>query len=164
MIKIIDINSLINAAGCFDLQFRQDIKHKRINSPTYYRWKVQFVITESGQNLNILEKIKNILRVGKIHIINNQSRYSVQDIDEIKNKILPYFEKYPFNNIRKKNEFELWKKAVEIIYRNKGIPLLKWKKKDFQQIIDVQKKIQQYKEKPKQSKWLSVAEELIKSL
>jgi len=159
-----NINVLINTGACFDLQFRQDTKRKRTNSPTYYRWKVQFVITESSQKSKILEKIKNILKCGKVHIINNQGRYSVQDIDEIKNKVLPYFKRHPLNNNKKKKDFELWQKAVGIIYKNKGKVFLKWKKEDFRELINIQKSIKKYKERPRQMKWLSTAEELLKTL
>lgn len=158
-----NINALINASGCFDLQFRQDTKRNRTNFPTYYHWKVQFVITENSQKLDILEKIKNILKCGKIHIIKGQGRYSVQNIDEIKNNILPYFKKHSLND-KKKKDFELWQKAVEIIYRNKGKILSTWKKEDFRQLIDIQKKIKKYKEKPRRTKWLSTAEDLAKAL
>lgn len=158
-----DINIVINQGGCFDLQFRRDVKHDRLNSPTYYRWKAQFVITESIQNLNILEKIKKILKCGKIHVIKDQARYSVQNIEEIKNAIIPYFEEHMLNE-KKKKDFELWSKAVDVIYINKRKNLLVWKKEDFQKLIEIQKLIKKYKEKPKQSKWFSMAETLAEKL
>ncbi len=161
--ETININQLVNQEGCFDLQFRKDAKYNRSNSPTYYHWKTQFVVTESSQKLDILEKIKNILKCGKIHIIKNQARYSVQNIDEIKNTIIPYFRGHTLNE-KKKKDFELWSKAVEIIYKNKGKILSTWKKEDFQKLIEIQKSIKKYKEKPKQAKWFSMAEMLVKTL
>ena len=53
-----NIASLVNNYGCFDLQFRKDTRHERTNSPVYYRWKAQFVVTSSKENSKILEKIK----------------------------------------------------------------------------------------------------------
>ena len=120
----ININALINQSGCFDLQFRKDTKHKRYKSPTYYHWKAQFVIIKPP------EKIRNILKCGNIHTTQEQARYSVQNIDEIKNAIIPYFQKLRLSG-RKKKDFELWTNAVDILYKNKGKLLSSWKKNDF---------------------------------
>jgi len=158
-----NIIQIINQGGYFDLQFRRDVKHDRLNSPTYYRWKAQFVVTENIQNLNILEKIKKILKCGKINAIKDQARYSVQNIEEIKNAIIPYFKEHTLNE-KKKKDFELWSKAVDVIYINKGRNLSIWKKEDFQKLIEIQKSIKKYKEKPKQSKWFSMAETLAEKL
>jgi hypothetical protein len=151
--------SLINS-GCFDLQFRKDIKHNRPHSPTYYRWKVQFVVIDKSENL---EKVKKSFGCGGIHIIKNQGRYSVQNIDDLKKSVIPYFEKCQLSGIKKK-DFELWKDSVEIIYKNKGKPFSTWKKEDFQQLIEIHKAMKKYKEKPKQTKWVSMAEDLAKTL
>lgn len=142
------------------MQFRQDVKNKRPNSPTYYHWKVQFVVIGTPEDL---EQVKNILKCGNIHKIKNQPRYSVQNIDELKNTIVPYFEKREMPET-KKRDFELWAKAVEIIFENKGKITSSWKKSDFQQLIDIQKSIKKFKTKPKQAKWLSTAEMLVKGL
>ena len=39
-------------------------------------------------------------------------------IDDLRGKILPFFEKHPLH-AKKKNDFELWREAVDIFYRNK---------------------------------------------
>lgn len=158
--KEIDINNLINTSACFDLQFRQDIKHNRPNSPTYYRWKVQFVVTNK---LDILEKVKNIFGCGKIHLIKNQARFSVQNIGELKGAIIPYFNTHPLIN-KKKKDFNLWAEAVEIICKNKGKTLSSWGKGDFQKLLDLQKSSVKFKSKPKNSKWVDMAQDLAKSL
>ncbi|MBU4274720.1 LAGLIDADG family homing endonuclease [Patescibacteria group bacterium] len=159
----INIIQLVNQVGCFDLQFRKDIKYNRPNSPTYYRWKAQFVIAESPQKANLLKSVKNILKCGKIHIGKDQARYSVQNIDEIKKTIIPYFKGHQLSGIKQK-DFELWAGAVEIIYKNKRKPLSSWEKTDFKQLMETQKSIKKYKEKPKQAKWILMAEELVKIL
>ena len=159
----ININVLVNKEGCFDLQFRKDTKTNRSNSPTYYRWKIQFIITEKKANLGILEKVKRIFNCGKIYITKDQIRYSVQNIDEINALIVPYFKKHTLVE-KKKKDFELWSKAVEIIYKNKRKELGSWKKDDFKKLIEVQKSIQKYKDRPKRLKWTKIAEEIAKTL
>lgn len=159
----ININDLIVSEGCFDLQFRQDIKHNRLNSPTYYRWKVQFVITQSGQNKNILEKVKNILNCGRIHLIKDRMHYSVQNLDEIKNTLIPYLRSHPMSKM-KKECFDLWVKAVDIIYKNKNKVFSSWEKNEFQKLIDIQRSSIRFKNKSKDLKWIEVAKDLIKTL
>ena len=56
-----NVLNLVNDDGCFDLQFRKDTRHERTNSPTYYRWKVQFIVTNPKANINISEKIKALI-------------------------------------------------------------------------------------------------------
>lgn len=158
-----NIVNLINSSACFDLQFRQDAKKNRPNSPTYYRWKAQFVITRPLPEMNNLEEILKEFRCGKIHTIQNQARYSVQNIDEIKNIIIHYLGKNPLHE-NKKKDFDLWAEAIEIIFKNKGKNFSAWAKEDFQRLIDIQKKSQKYKEKPKSLKWLSTAENLLNNL
>ena len=51
---------LVNNDGCFDLQFRKDTRRERLNSPTYYRWKAQFVSTAPKGNMKFLEKLRNL--------------------------------------------------------------------------------------------------------
>lgn len=155
-----DIKSLIRQQGCFDLQFRKDIKKNRPNSPIYYRWKVQFIIIGNSDDL---EKVKNVFGCGKIHMIKNQARFSVQNINEIINLVIPYFTGIALNG-RKKNDFDLWAKGVEIIYKNKGKSLSIWKKEDLRELINIQKKSQQYKDKPKTSKWIKTAESLMDAI
>jgi len=96
------------------------------------------------------------LKCGKVHIGKNQARYSVQSIEEIKKTLIPYFRRCQLSEVKKK-DFELWSKAVEIIYKNKRKFLSAWKKNDLQALLDIQKSNQQYKQKSKNAKWLNEA-------
>lgn len=162
--RYIYIARFVNNNGCFDLQFRRDIRHERLKKPTYYRWKVQFVIVLSEDKIKSLEKTKNTLNCGKIHFTKNRIRYSVQDVDSLYNIIIPFFKKYQLSG-NKKEDFNLWAEALEIIYRNKGKNLAIWSRKDFQRLIEIQKAIQKYKIRRHQSfKWLSTADSIAKIL
>ncbi len=165
------ITTLVNNDGCFDLQFRKDTRHERTNSPTYYRWKIQFIITAPKEQIKILEKAKKEIGCGSTTITKEpfgktqggQARFSVQKIDDITESIIPFFTKNKLTG-KKKSDFELWKKAADIIWRNKGIYLSKWNKNDLKQLMEIHKAMAKYKQKPKKAKWIDMAETLSKSV
>lgn len=160
MTKKFNVLPLVNDDGCFDLQFRKDTKTGRTNSPTYYRWKAQFVVTAPKNDLEILKKIGAELKCGKVHITGSQARFSVQNIDDINNVVIPYFQKNALAG-NKKKDFDLWQKGVRIIYKNKGVRLVEWKKDDLAQLVEIQKSSTKFKQfasrRTKSPKWLEMA-------
>ena len=160
--KDINISTLVNNDGCFDLQFRKDTRHERTNAPTYYRWKVQFVITSPKKDLKMLGIVRKKMGCGEIHIIKDQARFSVQKIGDITEVVVPFFRKNVLAD-KKKKDFELWAKGVEIIQRNKGKYLTAWKKNDLCSLIEIQKSSAKYKKQQKQPKWLQIAQTLSKT-
>jgi len=157
-----NIVTLVNNDGCFDLQFRKDTRHERTNSPTYYRWKAQFVVTSPKDNFKILEKIKDEIGCGEVTVSKDQARFSVQKIGDIAENIVPFFKKNPLSD-KKKKDFELWAKGVEIIQRNKGKYLASWKKNDICTLIEIHKSSAKYKNRPRAPKWLEMAKVLSKT-
>jgi hypothetical protein len=159
------IFKLINKNICFDLQFRKDVKHKRINKPAYYSWKAQFIITGNYQEEDLLRKIQATLSCGQLNFLDlNKIRYSVQKINDLADKIVPYFKKHELSG-NKKKDFELWAQAVKLLFQNKGRKIRKWPKQDFLEIIEIQKKMQKYKIKKIQGeKWLAEAELIAQSM
>ena len=157
------IPTIVNNDGCFDLQFRKDTRHERTNSPTYYRWKAQFIVTSPKENIKILEKIKNDLDCGQVCISKEQARFSVQKISDIAKTIVPFFKKNSLA-LKKKKDFELWSKAVEIIQRNKGKCLTDWKKNELCSLMEIHNSSAKYKNRPRQSKWLEMARAFSKNI
>ncbi len=156
-----DIKKFINKNSCFDLQFRRDIKYNRPAKPVYYSWKAQFVIMGKITEEDLLRAIKDTFDCGKIHfVLKNKIRYSVQSIDDLNNKVVPYFEKNKLSG-NKKNDFEWWAKSIKILFENKGKKTKEWQKQDFIQMIEIHKEMQKYKvKKIKPEKWLSIAESI----
>lgn len=154
---------LINESGCFDLQFRKDTRHERNGSPTYYRWKMQFIVTVPKSENSQLKKIKQELGCGQIHIVRDQARFSVQKMDDIYESVVPFFRNNKLSE-NKKKDFALWQKAAEIIYQNKGIYISKWKKNDLHSLIEIHKSTVKYKQKPRTPKWLEMAKTLAKTI
>lgn len=161
--KKLNIAQIVSTDGCFDLQFRKDIRHKRTGSPTYFRWKIQFIVTGHKSQVEQLTKIAEELKCGKINIDSNQARFSVQKIEDIQSKVIPYFKKNQLSG-KKKNDFNLWQKASEIIYNNKGKSSITWKKSDFLQLIEIHKSAEKYKLKHRESKWTKDAENIARTL
>jgi len=160
--KTFNIAALVNEEGCFDLQFRKDTRHERTNSPTYYRWKAQFIVTAPKDNAKILGKIKNEMGCGEVTISKDQARFSVQKISDIAETVVPFFRKNSLAD-KKKKDFELWAKGVEVIQRNKGKYLATWKKNDICTLIEIHKSSAKYKNRPREPKWLEMAQLLSKS-
>src|SRR3989344_1732430 len=155
-----DIVELVNNCGCFDLQFRKDTRRERVNSPTYYRWKAQFVVTAPEENLKNLKKIRKKLGCGDIHISKaGQARFSVQKISDITGAVVPFCRRNALRGNKKKN-FGLWAKGVEIIQKNKGKYLSGWKKNDLNCLMEIQKACQKYKNNPRKAKWLDMVKAL----
>ncbi len=160
--EVFSVSGVVNNDGCFDLQFRKDTRHDRTNSPTYYRWKAQFVVTAPKANAKVLEKIRKEIGCGDVCITKDQARYSVQKISDICEIVVPYFRKNKLSE-NKKKDFELWAKGVEIIQKNKGKYLAAWKKSDLSMLIQIQKSSAKYKNRPRAPKWLDMAKTLSKS-
>ena len=157
-----NVCNLVNNYGCFDLQFRKDTRHERTNSPTYYRWKAQFIVTSPKSDIKFLNKLKSEIGCGDVTVSKEQARFSVQKIDDIVEVVIPYFRKNLLAD-KKKKDFELWAKAVEIIQRNKGKYLADWKKSDLISLVQIHKSSAKYKTNPRQPKWLEMAQTLAKT-
>ena len=154
-----NIVNLVNNSGCFDLQFRKDTRHKRTNSPTYYRWKIQFVITLPKLEIEELKKAASLISCGNITVTGNQARLSVQNIDEIYEAVIPYFKKNLLAG-EKKKDFSIWQKAVEIVYKNKGKKITTWEKSDLSSLIEIHKLSAKYKGRTHSGKWINMARTL----
>jgi len=160
--KPFNIIDLVNSDGCFDLQFRKDTRHERTNSPTYYRWKAQFIVTTPKNKVKDLKLLQNKLNCGTIILSQGQARFAVQKINDIANIVVPYFKKNTLSG-NKKKEFDLWEKGVNVIFKNKGQQLSSWKKFDICTLIQVHKSSAKYKNKPRTPKWLEIAKSLTKA-
>jgi hypothetical protein len=157
-----NITNIVNNDGCFDLQFRKDTRHERTNSPTYYRWKAQFIITSPKNNGDMLRKVMEEFNCGQISVSKDQARFSVQKISDISQNIVPFFKKNSLEK-NKKKDFELWAKAIEIIEKNKGKNLADWKKTELCSLIEIHKSSAKYKNRPRQPKWFDIAKTLSKT-
>lgn len=160
MAEKFNLIELVNNSGCFDLQFRKDTRHERTGSPTYYRWKIQFIITLPKTEITQLQQAAKMLGCGNI-TSTGQARLSVQNIDEINEAIIPYFKKNTLSG-QKKKDFDVWQKAAEIVWRNKGKKISTWEKSDLASLVELHKLSTKYKGNTKSAKWIEMATTLTK--
>lgn len=143
------IAGFVDGEGCFSLSFRRDIRRERKNTPTYFYWRAEFIIVLHRNDLGILKMIQDTLGCGKITFNKRgNARYSIQNIKELKETVVPFFERYPMY-AKKKYDFALWKEAVEILSRNKqskskeklskqkGFGKIEWNKNDLSRLTEI---------------------------
>jgi len=119
------VAGFIDGEGCFFLTYRKETKYTRPGNPTYYRWSAIFAMTLREDDVKILKQIRDTWECGNVYFLNTkdnrlgkQAYFGVQNIDDAYNKVLPFFKKFPLR-AKKKYDFELWSKALELIYKKK---------------------------------------------
>ncbi len=151
------IAGFVDGEGCFALKFVREVKYSRLGKPEYFYWDIEFVISLKQDDKNILERIRDSLECGLVSGPNKNGavRYAVNKIDDLRDKILPFFEKYPLQ-AKKRSEFELWREAVDIFYKNKKKVVStgkidnssqknRWNPKDLKRIEEIKKLMEIYK-------------------
>lgn len=157
------IAGFVDGEGCFALKFRREIKPGRKNKPVYFYWDIEFAILLREDDKEILEKIKETLDCGKISLSKRgTARYSVNHIEDLIDRIVPFFKKYPLQ-AKKRLDFELWREAVGIFRRNQrmkvnagpgGFQKTRWNPKDLERLKEIHEQMRQYKSRGYKWKWL----------
>ena len=116
------IAGLVDGEGCFYLTFRSETRRERANCPTYFRWIAYFAMNLRKDDIEILNQVKETLECGNVYVINKRGEemayYGIQHLDHLFTKIVPFFAQFPLR-AKKKYDFELWKKALVILFHKK---------------------------------------------
>jgi len=144
------IAGFIDGEGCFYLMYRSEIKRKRSKQVTYYRWLPYFAMTLREDDIAILKKIQNTLGCGNVYklkkrIGEQQAYFGIQHIDDLYRKVMPFFQKYQLR-AKKRFDFELWCKALTILYRNKS-NRARCSEEDHKALSAIREQMRQYKSK-----------------
>jgi len=146
------VAGFVDGEGCFFLTYRKETKRSRPGNPTYYRWSAGFAMTLREDDAEILKQIRDTLGCGNVYFLNakdcrmgKQAYFGVQNIDDAHNKVSPFFIKFPLR-AKKRHDFELWDKAIEIIYRKKKSKEL-YSTKDHSLLKEIRTKMRVYKQK-----------------
>ncbi len=106
---------ITDGEGCFTVNIRRWKKNK-----TGFSVSLCFCISIVKRDSHVLDLVKEILGCGTIVRKNKQKanrqaqvQFHVTNIEDIKEKIIPFFEKHPL--IVKDKTFQLWKEALEVI-------------------------------------------------
>ncbi|MBI3588911.1 MAG: LAGLIDADG family homing endonuclease [Candidatus Liptonbacteria bacterium] len=158
------VAGFVDGEGCFALKFRRDVKHERKGKPIYFYWDIEFAIVLREDDGGIIQNIRDTLGCGKISISRKgQVRYSVNRIDDLLDKVVPFFERYRLR-AKKRFDFELWTEALEILSRNqqtktkrKGIGFAKveWGRDDLKRLREIQEEMREFKSKRSDWKWIA---------
>ena len=122
----------VDCEGCFSIHFVKQpdrIEKNRIRKGYKVGYQIahDFVVVQGAKSLQSLEKIKKFFGVGKIHINRRHDnhkedlyRYSVGKREDLINVIIPFFETYKLKTA-KKNDFDLFRKCLFLMKRNKHL-------------------------------------------
>lgn len=122
---------LVDGEGCFCVTFN---KHK---NNRLLEVRLLFEIELREDDREILERVKETLNCGSIYYLNYERykkwkphyKYKVSNFKDIKEKVIPFFKRYPLQ-AKKKNSFTLFCKSAELIAKkrhltNEGIEEIK---------------------------------------
>lgn len=116
------IAGFVDGEGCFSLNYRADRRYDGNGNKIYeyHYWKTEFAIVLHPIDADLLRLIKDKLGVGNISFkrAGDQVRYSVQNITELNDVIVPFFEENPLFGTKAK-DFQLWSQAVKLLNTHK---------------------------------------------
>lgn len=111
-----DFNSFISGftegEGCFCISFNRRAKMK-----TGIEVRPSFSISQNKRNLELLKLINQHFKCGFIRFSKNDQsyKYEVRSIEELIKIIIPFFEMYPLQGI-KKNDFLIFKEVCLMVF------------------------------------------------
>ena len=123
------ISGFTDGEGCFTVSV---IK----NPTTRFGRQIfpEFVITQGAKSLSALRWIKDYFGCGSI-VLNKRYdnhnedlyRYCVRSIPDLRDKIIPFFERYPLRTY-KRNDFMVFKRVISSMSKKKHLTREGWEK------------------------------------
>lgn len=153
------VAGFVDGEGCFSLKYRIDRKTNKTSKKIreYFYWGLEFAIVLRSDDIEILNKIQHALACGSTTKSKNgeRVRFSVQNIKEVVEKVIPYFNKHKLY-AKKSNDFLLWSQAAILLnkYKNgilnvregvKGFTTKKISDTDLESLFNLREKMTNYK-------------------
>lgn len=116
-----DFNSFVSGftegEGCFCVCF-----NKRAKMKTNIEVRPSFSISQNKRNLELLKLINQHFKCGSIRFSKSDQNYKfeIRSIKELVRIIIPFFEKYPLQGI-KRDDFEKFKEVCVLIHQNQHL-------------------------------------------
>lgn len=124
------IAGFVDGEGSFNISLRKKSDYK-------LGWQPVLSFNVSQREKTILNLMKDLFGCGIIkRRKDGLHSYDVTKPREIKEKIIPFFEKYGFLSKNKKINFSLFKKAVNLMAEKKHLEPI-----GFRQILEIRKKL-----------------------
>ena len=118
------IVGFIEGEGCFAITIS---KHK--TKKLGFDARMVFEIELRGDDKQILEEIKNYFGVGHIYNLNYERygwfphvKYAVHNLQDIKQRIIPFFKKYPLRG-KKAKDFKVFCQALNIFEKKEHLTI-----------------------------------------
>ena len=109
------IVGFVDGEGCFSVSTFRNSTHK-----SGYQTLYEFVVTQGEKSKSAMEAIRKYFDCGGIYINRrydnhkyNLLRYCVRKQEDLRNKIVPFFRKYPLQSAKRK-QFELFCKRLKV--------------------------------------------------
>ena len=121
------IVGFVDGEGCFSVSIFR-------NRTMKYGWQVfpEFVVTQEEKSIKVLQEIQKFFDCGKIFINRNTRpndnhkeplyRYCVRSVKDLREKIIPFFEKYSLRTAKRK-QFEYFIKILEMLVKKKHLTI-----------------------------------------
>jgi len=139
------IVGLVDGEGSFSV-FAVD---KKQSKEKYRRMRLvpSFFIKLRIQEKSLLEAVKRFFQVGKVYFQKEKRknhsacyRYDVHSIDELWNAIIPFFRDRMPKSIARKDDFEIFSKIVEKIFKKEHLT-----RRGFSEILKLKKRMHKFK-------------------
>ena len=162
------ICGLVDGEGCFALNYRRDKRLDRKRQPEYFYWTIKFIIVLRDDDKVLLEKVRESFDCGYVRVSMGAARYHVDKIDDLTEKILPFFSNHRLRG-KKYNDFLLWAEALAILHEarqvsppkgTRGFPKMRLDPSDTQRLYEIREEMRKYKSKGPEWKWLGTHDEV----
>lgn len=114
-VKCLEINDIhwllgfVEGEGCF-LVVMQESKSKKVSSNVGLR----FTITQHNRDLELMQNLSKYLGCGKCYLSRHEVNFVISSFSDIKDQIIPMFDKHPLLG-NKKKDFNDFKKVAHLM-------------------------------------------------
>ena len=146
------ITGFVDGEGCFSISFSRRSRFK-----TGIEIRPSFSIAQHKRNENLIRRIHHFFDCGSVRFskFDQNYKFEVRSLKDLCNCIVPHFEKYPLQGI-KKNDFNIFSKVCYLMKESKHLNFVY-----LQDIIQVSYTMNESgKRRYKQSELLSILDKM----
>ena len=128
------LSGFADGEGSFNVSLRQRPDHK-------LQWQVVLTFNVAQRDVTNLLLLQKHLRCGRLQKRSDGVHYFVvTNYIDIVEKVLPFFERFPFQSVSKTKNFTLFKQIAKIVYSGEHLA-----RKGFMKIVDLRERLNEGK-------------------
>ena len=128
------LSGFADGEGSFNVSLRQRPDHK-------LQWQVVLTFNVAQRDVTNLLLLQKHLRCGRLQKRSDGVHYFVvTNYIDIVEKVLPFFERFPFQSVSKTKNFTLFKQIANIVYSGEHLA-----RKGFMRIVELREKLNEGK-------------------